>query len=527
MKKTVALLSAVLIFLTGCTAAETKTVEGNITGQGAPITAEKDSENIINLSMSVVTSLNPVFNTDESADQVFSLMYEKLINMGNDGKAEPNIAQNWTFNEEGNVLTLNLRNDACFSDGSRLTAYDVAYTLRSIDKAEESYYKNCTNHIKTWSVTGDYSMSVTFYNGSGNNIFYLSFPVISRVLYGGEYAEKETEPNTALTNGLYRFEKLSKAKELTLAASLNCFKGMSNVEKIIVTMTKDRDTQINLFSQGISDLFQADETELAGRNIPFGVKKTNYATNVYDFIGFNFNNSIFSDRNIRQAVAYSVDEDSIINSVYLGNAEKAYSPIGSSSWLYDDSAYGYDYDMANAKLLLEQSGWRIRTSSSVRENTDGDQLSATILVNKENNERNQVAQSLANALKVLGFEITVDSVDYETYKERVESGSFDIFIGSWTLSPVNDFSFMFGTDQNSIGYSSAKMDEYLESCNAAVTEEQMAEAYSKLQKYISQELPYISLVFRQSSVYSSQRLQGDVNPAEYNVYNGIQNITIK
>lgn len=527
MRQTVAFLSAILIFLTGCSSAETKKVEGNITGQGAPIITDGESENIINLSMSVVTSLNPVFNTDESADNVFSLMYEKLINIGSDGKAEPNIAKSWSFNEEGNVLTLNLRNDVCFSDGSRLTAYDVAYTLRSIDKADSSYYKNCTNNIKTWSVTGDYSMSVTFYNGSGNNIFYLSFPVISRALYGGEYAEEDISSNTALTNGLYRFEKLSKAKELILVASLNCFKGMANVEKIAVTMTKDRDTQINLFSQGISDLLQADETELAGQNTPFGIKKTNYSTNVYDFIGFNFNNSIFNDRNMRQAVAYSINENSIIESVYLGNAEKAYSPVCSSSWLYDDSIYGYDYDMENAKLLLEQSGWRIRTSSSVRENTEGKKLSATILVNKENNERSQVAQLLANSLKVLGFEIAVDSVDYETYKERIESGNFDIFIGSWTLSPINDFSFMFGTDKNSIRYSSTKMDEYLEGCNTAVTDEQMLEAYSKLQKYISQELPYISLVFRQSSVYSSQRIQGDINPAEYNVYNGIQNISIK
>lgn len=527
MKKTIALMSIIFVLLTGCTSTETKTVEGNVTGQGAPITTEAESENVINLSMSIVRNLNPIFNTDQTANDVYSLMYENLVNIGGNGKAEPNIAESWSFNDEGNVLTLNLRNDVCFSDGSKLTAYDVAYTLKTIDRADTSYYKNCTNNIKTWSVTGNYTMTVTFYNDSGNNIYYLSFPIISSTFYGGEYAEEDSCTDTALTTGLYRFESLSKGKQLTLVSSLNCFNGMADVKKINVTMTKDRDTQINLFSQGISDLLAADETELAGQKTVLDLNKINYVTNVYDFIGFNFKNDIFNDRNIRQAVAYSVDESSIIDSVYLGNAEKAYSPISLSSWLYDSSVYGYVYDISTAKMLLEQSGWRFRTSSSVRENTDGKMLSATILVNKENNERNQIAQILADSLKILGFEISIDSVDYESYKQKIESGSFDILIGSWSLSPVNNFTFMFGTDNNSIGYSSEKMDEYIENCNTAVTDEQMKEAYSKLQKYISQEIPYISLVFRQSSVYMSQRLQGEINPVEYNIFNGIENIKIK
>ncbi len=207
MKKTIALMSFILILLTGCSSTETKTVEGNVTGQGAPITTEEESENVINLSMSIVRTLNPILNTDQTVNDVYSLMYENLINIGGNGKAEPNIAESWSFNEEGNVLTLNLRNDVCFSDGSRLTAYDVAYTLKTIDRAETSYYKNCTNNIKTWSVTDNYTMTVTFYNDGGNNIYYLSFPVISSTFYGGEYAEENDTPDTALTTGLYRFEK--------------------------------------------------------------------------------------------------------------------------------------------------------------------------------------------------------------------------------------------------------------------------------------------------------------------------------
>ena len=98
-------------------------------------------------------TLNPLVNSDESVDAALSLMYEKLIVIDESGKAQPNIAESWTFDEDGSTAYINLKNNVCFSDGTRLTAYDVAYSLKTIDNAENSYYKNCVDNIKTWSVT--------------------------------------------------------------------------------------------------------------------------------------------------------------------------------------------------------------------------------------------------------------------------------------------------------------------------------------------------------------------------------------
>ncbi|MFR3044197.1 MAG: ABC transporter substrate-binding protein [Veillonella parvula] len=121
----------------------------------------------------------------------------------------------------------------CFSDGTRLTAYDVAYSLKTIDNAENSFYKNCVENIKTWSVTGDYSISITFYESGGNNIYYLSVPIISSTFYGGDYADEDVKTDVALGNGLYRFESYEKPDKLTLIASLNCFRGSAGNETVL------------------------------------------------------------------------------------------------------------------------------------------------------------------------------------------------------------------------------------------------------------------------------------------------------
>ncbi len=536
LKKIIPALFTISLCITGCSSeAEVKTVEGDIKEHSVSVDKE-DRDDIVTISMSMAKTLNPLVNSDESVDRALSLMYEKLINIGADGKAEPNIAESWTFNEDGSVVNINLKNNICFSDGTRLTAYDVAYSLKTIDNAENSFYKNCVENIKTWSVTGDYSISITFYESDGNNIYYLSVPIISSTFYGGDYADEDVKTDVALGNGLYRFESYEKPDKLTLIASLNCFRGSAGINSIEVIMTKDSETEINLFSQGITDILAADNTDASEAGNSSGIKSMPYTTGEYDFIGFNFDNPILKDRNIRQAIAYAIDKEGIIEGIYLNNAEEAYSPISSSSWLYDSSVYGYDYDLNVAKMLLEQSGWRYRSGSdSVRQSTGETprKLELRILVNGENDERKQVGVKLAETLEGIGFDIKLETVNFASYKERLESGNYDIFIGGWNISPVNDFMFMFGSTElngesgNIINYNSAKMDEYLTACKNAVTDDDMKAAYSKLQKYISQELPYISLVFRESKIYWSRDIDGEMTPSLHNVYGGIEDISIK
>ncbi|GFI62162.1 oligopeptide-binding protein AppA [Clostridiales bacterium] len=534
-RKYLSVIFCIILLVTGCSKKSSANTQSEVASQGVSIDKQINTTDVITISMSMTKTLNPLINSDESVDRALSLLYEKLINIGADGKAEPNIAQSWEFNEDGSVINIFLRNDVFFSDGTRLTAYDVAYSLRTIDNAEDSYYKNCLKNIKTWTVTGDNSLTVTFYESTGRNIYYLAVPIISSVFYGGDYAELDDKSDSALGNGLYRFESYKKPDRLTLLSSLNCFKGTAGISRADIIMTKDIETDINLFSQGITDLLAANDTEASEAKSGVGVVATEYTTGEYDFIGFNFNNGILSDRNVRQAIAYAVNKEEIIEGIYLGNAEEAYSPIKSTSWLYEPLVYGYDYDTSVANMLLEQSGWRYRSGSDeVRQSGDGNpsELSLRLLVNGENNERKQVGVKLAETLRGLGFNINLEIENFEVYKEKLDSGSFDIFIGGWQLSPVEDFSFMFGSEKlngkgNLISYNSAKMDEYLEACKSAVNDEDMKEAYSGLQKYISQELPYISLVFRQSKVYAGTRIEGTLSPSQNDVFDGIENIMIK
>ena len=151
-------------------------------------------------------------------------------------------------------------------------------------------------------------------------------------------------------------------------------------------------------------------------------------------------------------------------------------------------------------------------------------LRATILVNQENTGRVQIASKLKEELTAIGFEVTLDKVDFETYQQSLESGQFDLVVGGWKCSEVTDLTPFFGTggSLNYIGYSDADMDTLLTAARTAVGEGQTLLAYSSLQKKLAEELPYISIAYRNQAVFASKNIGGEVHPVESNVFRGIE-----
>ena len=127
-------------------------------------------------------------------------------------------------------------------------------------------------------------------------------------------------------------------------------------------------------------------------------------------------------------------------------------------------------------------------------------------------------------LTAIGFEVTLDKVDFETYQQSLESGQFDLVVGGWKCSEVTDLTPFFGTggSLNYIGYSDADMDTLLTAARTAVGEGQTLLAYSSLQKKLAEELPYISIAYRNQAVFASKNIGGEVHPVESNVFRGIE-----
>lgn len=152
-----------------------------------------------------------------------------------------------------------------------------------------------------------------------------------------------------------------------------------------------------------------------------------------------------------------------------------------------------------------------------------------MLVNKENTARNQIASRMEEELEAIGFEVTIDAQPYDVYSEKFASGDFDLVVGGWKMSEVLNLAPFFVTDgdYNYIGYSNEEVDQLLQTANSAIGEGQTLLAYSNLQKKLAEELPYVSIAYRQDVLLTSSYVGGEIHPTRINVFDGIEYWTLQ
>lgn len=175
--------------------------------------------------------------------------------------------------------------------------------------------------IRNAVVSDSNTVNINFTDSYSGNIFSLNFPIISEKYYRS--GDRDLAP---MGCGEYRFKSFIPAKEIELEASENSFGSVPSIKTVIAKITTDEDTDIYSFSQKITDCVVADESSMGKYDLETGTQKISFTDNYYEFIGFNFNNDILKDKNIRKAVASAVPIDNIIDSVYLSNAVKTASP---------------------------------------------------------------------------------------------------------------------------------------------------------------------------------------------------------
>ncbi|HPT75142.1 MAG TPA: ABC transporter substrate-binding protein [Defluviitaleaceae bacterium] len=478
----------------------------------------KGGEMIISFRMP--KTLNPLLNEDYTVDQVLKLVFDTLIDFDESQKPIANLATDWTFSNDGTTITINLRQGVQWHDGDPFTARDVIFSLDVIKNAPStSPYKKCIENIVSYKAEGDYTVKIFYNQPFSGAVYALYFPVIPAHIYETSSGQALLE-KVPVGTGAYKLGEYKVAKELQLEVNPAWFKGEPYIERIKVLVIPDEETELYSFEQGQIDLIGTNAVDW-GKYAQSGESRVKeYVTSYYDFIGFNFNKVLFQDKKARKAVAYVIDKQNILENQYLNHGVLTDVPISPTSWLYCDEIEKYNYDIEKAKELLVESGWSDSDNDGVLDKTmNGSKIDFifNLLVESEDETRKEAAREIIKMLSELGIKVNLEEVSKEEFLIRLQEKNFDAFIGGWKLSPIPDFTFAFHSSQiengsNFISFRSEQMDSLLEKAFTAVGEENMKMAYDELQKYIADELPYISLYFRNAALITHDRIQGELKP---------------
>lgn len=522
LRRPAVLICAFLILLTGCTQPEQdvlpvpavsyapEEVGDQLAGEAAEETPSPEITpargGTLRASSRIPKTFNPLINGDESVDAVLKLLFEPLVAMDESFRPVPNITD-FFVSEDGMSIVLEIKPNMLWSDGERVKAADIIYSLNVIKDAPANavYKKNIANYAG-WAIIDSFTVVIDLKQPDGGVAGTLCFPAIPE-----HHFRRYGAMTKPLGNGLYRMETQTQRSGFACVRNENHYWSRPYIARIEVVYIPDRQTELYAFDQRLIDVFAAEAADWGAYNSGNGTRTDEYATMQYEFIGFNFNNAAIRERAVREAIAHALDFDRITYDFYLEYADRAETPVHPDSWLFDPEAAVYGYDPEAAAEKLSSSGYALP-------------LYFGLLVNNDNPERLKVADAVVASLSEIGIEIYAERLPYEEYVRRIEAGEYDMFIGGFTLPEIPELSFAFGSQGagNVFNYADEVTDAMLLRVAGAVGDEAYAEAAGDLQKRIASELPCIGLVFKKSALLTSRRVYGDKRPRSGNIFYNVQ-----
>ncbi|MBJ7986376.1 ABC transporter substrate-binding protein [Bacillus cereus] len=467
-------------------------------------------------------------------------IFAPLVGLDKEGKPIPILAKKWDISEDQLTYTLHLKDDVKFSDGSPLTADDVAFTLTLLHdqtysgatdisqtaiKGGQAYKEGKATSIEGIQVIDPKTITITTEKVNAQTLSLIGGEVISKAYYGKEYKQGNLEYLKELYGkpmgaGAYKLDKYIPGQEVRFVANENYFEGKPKIEHFIYKITKG-DTNLQQFQAGEVDydgfttnaetIEQLKELGFANINV--------YTGSSYGYIKMNYKKPHFKDKRVRQAFIYGLERQKIIDTYFQGYASLVNVPITPVSWAYTEEGINkYEYNLEKAKKLLDEAGWKAG-SDGIREK-DGQKLKVSYFASSASKINDVMIPVMKEDYKKIGVDFNPEYMDFNTMISKVIKGNYDLVMVSTPM--IDDPSgtieeFVSTSKRNYDGYHNPKVDELAKQALETLDIEKRKEIYKKLYQELSEDPPVIFL--NNSKVVSAHnaRIQG----LQEDNYNGI------
>lgn len=491
--------------------------------------------------ISYIKTFNPLTNKDKSIYYFNKLIYEGLFEFDSDLNIRNVLAENYMIYNNGQTIKIELRDDVLWHDGKKFTAFDVEFTIDEVrKKSNDSIYGDIEllKNIKSIDIIDDYTFEINFDKSYSNILENLTLPIVPKHQF-----EKSNNITKPIGTGPYKFAEYSKLKYVKLESNSDWWKGKPYISEIIGKILSDSKLAMTSFEIGEIDLASNIDIDWEKYAQDSNIKIYEFPTQQYEFIGFNFNNELFigeSGKAIRKAIFYGINRQLIVDRVYLGHGILTDSPIPPYSWIASDGDEIYEYNVIKAKKILEDAGWIDIDGDGIRENVAEKDLEIRLLTNSYNNLRKETAEIIMENLSNIGIKVipmfdtnkieaTQEMIDnqWEEVQSNISLNKFDMVLLGWKLSNVPDLSFAFHSSQiengtNFIAYNNKTIDNKLDEALLVSDRAEKKKIYAELESLLLEEVPYVSLFFKNSSVLINKKVYGDINPQAFNIYYDIE-----
>lgn len=465
----------------------------------------QDSTAITSFSLPYYGSetLDGVTCSDGIQQVVGMLLYESLYELDHSFEPQPVLADKAQYNTQTFTYTITVRSGVCFSDGSALTAQDVADTL--IRAASSTRYGSRFTNVEEISADGN-RVIITLSEPNGSFLSLLDIPVVK--------SGTETQ-NVPLGTGPYAVAKDDTGNYLALNHHWWQNKRLP-LSRIELVACKSADAANYAFTAQNVQLLCAD---LGGADsVPADVigACTDAPSSILHYLGFNLRNEFFADPAVRQAISIAIDRENLVRTYLLGHGSSAQFPLPPAC-----TAYPGDLETAYTREMVD-SAMKKAGLKAGKEKT-----ALTLLVNEENRFKVSAAAEIARALNQYDLSVTVQALPWGEYLDALENGRYDLYYGQTRLRADWDLTSLIGTygALNYGGFSNPAIDDLLHSYLASQGQHRNAVLHALCESF-QQQQPIVPLCFKTVSVLVTSNAIDEIFPTAVNPFYQMENWTV-
>lgn len=511
-------LTLLMVLVTACGSNSDSNTTSSPGSDGESASASGGSGQPLYIGLVNPVTTFDVFNLDNAGVFVNSLMSDTLVAMNSEYGFDPKLAESIETTDNQN-FTIKLNKNAKWSDGEPFTADDVEFTFRMFTDVNVKTLLNMTfvaglneagkreegqTELAFFEKVDDYTFVIKTKNPMETNQFKSQFGTYFRFL--PEHVLKDVAPvdlnknefmmNPTVTNGAYKFVKFAKDQYVQLTASEQYYEGAPKIKDIYIKMMPATNLaaqlqtgDIQLTSPGVGLIPVQDFDKVANMaNVTTGYGDANNPNLMF------INTKKFPDPKVRQAIAYAMNRQLIVDQLLKGQGELVDGMLGQNHPYYNKDIPLYGYDPEKAKALLEGAGWDFNQTIE-------------FVVPTGNKIREQASDIIAENLKAVGLKVQVTKLDFPTTYQRALKHDYDLTIINlgFILDPNSVLGlFKTGVSFNIADYSSTEVDELLVQGAEELEPSKRFEIYKQVQQMLHDDVPVIAL-FADKQMYAAAK----------------------
>jgi len=503
---------------------------------------QPDPNNILRFGTTGISGIfNPILASNIYDSYVTTLVFESLITNDAAGTFLPHLAD-WTLSADNLTYTFTLKEGIRFSDGTPMTAEDVAFTFRTIASpmyigprgyavvdllGYVDFREGNSDDIPGIRVVDERTVEFEFAPGTASpaNIQNFSFGIMPKHIYDvADWDDFTALNNSPVGSGWFVMHEYRDSEYVLLHTNQNYWNPSEKplIDGILMSEIPEESLQ-GAFMTGQLDLAQP-QTSLDNwdaYSTMAGVTAQSILGNGYTYLQFNTLTPQLEDHRVRQALMYSLDRQAFIDALFGQLGSVGLAPISPVSWAFPTSGLNdYAFNMARAEELMEEAGWTMGNDGVRARN--GVRMELRWLVYDDVAWPGVLSGLAADSWRNLGVDLTIDIMDFNTVialtsDVPIEDRDFSIYTMGWSTAIDPDITGgIFGMEDdtmdmggfNQSGWFDQEIFDMMNEAARNFDQNRRAELYKDLSLKLNYYLPTAVVSYRYLIWVNSDRVQG-------------------